>query len=143
MSYKNLAEQFFQTNYRMKKVNHLQVNDESLRGEIFTLLFLRDRKNNVLPGEISEIMQISSARVASILNNLENKGFIERQIDKADRRRILVSLTSLGEESANAHYQEVINQICKMFEILGEKDAKEFIRIMNRILDIASTMECA
>lgn len=143
MSYKNLAEQFFQTNYRMKKVNHQQIIDESLRGEIFTLLFLRDRKNNVLPGEISEIMQISSARVASILNNLENKGFIERQIDKADRRRILVSLTSLGEESANAHYQEVINQICKMFEILGEKDAKEFIRIMNRILDIASTMECA
>ena len=127
----------------MKKVNHQQIIDESLRGEIFTLLFLRDRKNNVLPGEISEIMQISSARVASILNNLENKGFIERQIDKADRRRILVSLTSLGEESANAHYQEVINQICKMFEILGEKDAKEFIRIMNRILDIASTMECA
>ena len=142
MSYKNLAEQFFQTNYRMKKVNHQQIIDESLRGEIFTLLFLRDRKNNVLPGEISEIMQISSARVASILNNLENKGFIERQIDKADRRRILVSLTSLGEESANAHYQEVINQICKMFEILGEKDAKEFIRIMNKILDIASTMEC-
>lgn len=142
MSYKNLAEQFFQTNYQMKKVNHQQIIDESLRGEIFTLLFLRDRKNNVLPGEISEIMQISSARVASILNNLENKGFIERQIDKADRRRILVSLTSLGKESANAHYQEVINQICKMFEILGEKDAKEFIRIMNKILDIASTMEC-
>ena len=130
MSYKNLAEQFFQTNYQMKKINHQQIIDESLRGEIFTLLFLRDRKNNVLPGEISEIMQISSARVASILNNLENKGFIERQIDKADRRRILVSLTSLGEESANAHYQEGINQICKMFEILGEKDAKEFIRIM-------------
>ena len=143
MSYKNLAEQFFQTNYQMKKINHQQIIDESLRGEIFTLLFLRDRKNNVLPGEISEIMQISSARVASILNNLENKGFIERQIDKADRRRILVSLTSLGKENANAHYQEVINQICKMFEILGEKDAKEFIRIMNRILDIASTMECA
>ncbi|NLJ94336.1 MAG: winged helix-turn-helix transcriptional regulator [Clostridiaceae bacterium] len=142
MSYKNLAEQFFQTNYQMKKVNHQQIIDESLRGEIFTLLFLRDRKNNALPGEISEIMQISSARVASILNNLENKGFIERQIDKADRRRILVSLTSLGKESANAHYQEVINQICKMFEILGEKDAKEFIRIMNKILDIASTMEC-
>ena len=143
MSYKNLAEQFFQTNYQMKKINHQQIIDESLKGEIFTLLYLRNRDDFVLPGEISEIMQISSARVATILNNLENKGLIERQIDKMDRRRILVSLTSLGEENANTHYQEVINQISKMFEILGEEDAKEFIRIMNKILDIASTMECA
>ena len=143
MSYKNLAEQFFQTNYQMKKINHQQIIDESLRGEIFTLLYLRDRKNNVLPGEISEIMQISSARVATILNNLENKGLIERQIDKMDRRRILVSLTPLGKENSDKHYHVVINQISKMFELLGEKDAEEFIRIMNKILDIASTMECA
>lgn len=141
MNYRKLAEQFFYKSYEMKKINHLQMLDESLQGEIFTLLYIRDRKEFVLPGEISGEMSISTARVASILNNLESKGFIDRQIDQLDRRRILVTLTPLGKEQADQHKEKVISQIAKMMELLGEKDAKEFLRINSRIIDLASKIE--
>lgn len=114
--------------------------DESLQGEIFTLFYLRDRNELVLPGEISGEMSISSARVASILNSLESKGLLERQIDKTDRRRILVNLTQEGKEKAEEHNEEVINMITKMFELLGEDDSKEFVRITGRIIDMAYTI---
>ena len=122
----------------MKKNSHQQMLDECLQGEVFTLLYINNRENTVLPRDISEEMNISTARVATILNSLENKGFVERQIDREDRRRILVTLTQKGKVEAKEHKEEVINQIAKMLELLGEEDAKDFIRITGRIVDLAS-----
>lgn len=137
MDYRKLAEEFIQKSYQMKKNNHQQMLDESLQGEIFTLLYLKVKKDYALPKEISEEMNISSARVASILNGLEDKGFIERKIDTSDRRRILVSLTDLGKEKALLHEEKVIGIIARMLELLGEEDAKELLRITARIVDLS------
>ena len=137
VDYKKLAKEFFYKRYQLNQINHQQMLDKSLRGEICTLLYLKDRSEFVLPGEISGEMNISSARVASILNSLESKGLLERQIDKTDRRRILVSLTQRGGEKAEEHNEIVINMIAKMLELLGEDDAKEFVRITGRIIDMA------
>jgi DNA-binding MarR family transcriptional regulator len=140
MDYKKLAERFFYKSYQLKKYELQQIIDENVQGESFALLYIKNKKSFALPGEISGEMNISSARVAAILNNLENKGFIERQIDKTDRRKILVTLTKEGEEKAKNHNEEVIAQIAKMLELLGEQDAEEFVRITGRIVDLAPKM---
>lgn len=137
MDYNMLAEQLFYKGCKLKKFNNQQMIEESMQGGIFTLLYMKNKKGIVLPGEISEEMDISSARVATILNNLENKGLIERRIDKSDRRRILVVLTKEGETQAEQRIKKVIGQIAKMLELLGEEDAEEFVRITGRILDLA------
>jgi len=138
VDYKKLAEHFFYKSYELKKYELQQIIDENVQGENFALLYIKNKKGCALPGEISGEMNISSARVAAILNNLESKGFIERQIDKTDRRRILVELTKKGEEKAENHNEEVIAKIAKMLELLGEQDAREFVRITGRIIDLAS-----
>jgi DNA-binding MarR family transcriptional regulator len=140
VDYIELAERFFYKSYQLKKYELQQIIDENVQGENFALLYIKNRDGFALPGEISEEMNISSARVAVILNNLESKGFIERQIDKTDRRRILVVLTEKGEEKAENHNKEVIAQIAKMLELLGGQDAREFVRITGRIVDLASEM---
>lgn len=137
MDFRKLAEDFFFRQYEMKKSQSQQKLDESLQGEIFTLFYLNSRGDSVIPSEISREMSISSARVASILNNLEKKSFIERQIDKSDRRRILVNLTEEGREQAADHYKEIIDMISRMLKLLGEEDARDFVRITERILELA------
>ncbi|NLY72748.1 MAG: MarR family transcriptional regulator [Tissierellia bacterium] len=136
MDYRKLAEDFFYENYKLKKNHHQQMIDESLQGEIFTLLYVRNRKGSVLPSEISEEMSVSTARVASILNNLENKGLINRQIDKEDRRRILVTLTDEGRGQADYHYEKVISLTARVLELIGEEDAKDFVRITSKIVGL-------
>ena len=140
MDYKKLAERFFYKSYQLKKYELQQIIDENVQGERFALLYIKNKKSPALPGEISGEMNISSARVATILNNLESKGLIERQIDRTDRRKILVTLTKEGEEKAKNHNEEVIAQIAKRLELLGEQDAEEFVRITGRIVDLASEM---
>ncbi|NLK22290.1 MAG: MarR family transcriptional regulator [Epulopiscium sp.] len=90
----------------------------------------------MLPSDISNEMNISSARVAAMLNNLENKGLITREIDKSDRRRILVELTQDGIEFTKDRNKTVVNYTVRILKLLGEHDAKELVRIVGRLSEL-------
>ena len=66
------------------------------QGECFVLRCLARSPKPLLPSDLSTMTQSSTARIAVVLNTLEKKGYITRAIDPADRRRVLVSLTSVG-----------------------------------------------
>ena len=136
MDYSVLATELLQKMYLMHKGKQQKNTDDFLHGGAFVLQYLYNRKEDVLPSEISNEMSISTARIAAALGNLESKGLITRQIDKNDRRRILVSLTPEGEEIARNKQQEVLNNITKMLQSLGEQDAKEYVRITGRISEM-------
>lgn len=138
MDYKELAKEFMQKMYLMNKARpHKQIN-ESMHGESFAMRYLAHQEGSVLPGEISKIMGISSARVAAALNSLERKGLITRQIDTGDRRRILVHLTPEGKALAEEQQQEILENISGLLSRLGENDAKEYVRITGRLAEFAS-----
>ncbi len=125
----------------MKKIRDSQVQkqiDTSLHGEISVLQYLAHKGDDVIPSEISDVMQVSTARVAAALNSLEDKGLITRQIDLDDRRRILVRLTSAGERQAAEHREMVFGNITDMLQSLGEHDAQEFVRITDRLAELIS-----
>ncbi|NLJ40348.1 MAG: MarR family transcriptional regulator [Clostridiales bacterium] len=136
MDYTELAKRFLYNARQFRKCGYHKKIDRSIQGETFALLFISGRSGAILPNEISDEMNISSARVAAMLNNLEDKGLISREVDSTDRRRVLVSLTPEGREIANQHRQNSIRAIARMLESLGEHDAKEYVRIMGRLADI-------
>lgn len=105
-------------------------------GEILILVSLWHLGVPVVPSDIAKKATMSTARVTAILNNLEEKGFITREIDKADRRKILVSITALGKENAILAKQETLAQVEEIFKEMGEKDAQEFIRLLQAFFDI-------
>jgi len=136
MNYLDLAKQLMQAMHLLKKskpkVNVIDV----LQGGTFILQYLLDRNEAVLPNEISSEMEISTSRIAAALNNLEQKRLINREINKNDRRQILVTLTTEGKELAEKQRQEVETHISHMLQGLGEHDAMEFVRILNKIVSL-------
>ncbi len=135
MDFEELARRFMQSTHRMRSEGPPKPFDGTLQGEMFALSYLLRQGGTLVPGDISAEMKISSARVAAILKNLENKGFVSRAIDPSDRRRVLVSLTDDGAEHIKGHHKFVFEKIKKMLENLGEVDAKEFVRILERLAD--------
>lgn len=133
MDYTELAEEFLQYTHQFQKGHHQKRIDGIMRGETFVVVYIARKGRCVLPSEISTEMSISSARIAAALNSLEKKGLITRQIDVDDRRRILVDLTPSGKELAERHRQTALNTTIRMLESLGEKDAKELVRIMEKL----------
>ena len=107
-----------------------------LHGEIFILDYLERKNDTVLPGELSVMMHDSSARTAIALRNLEQKGYIERDIDKTDRRKILVSITEEGRKLAREERERILQRMTQIVDELGEDDVREYIRIVGRIIEI-------
>ncbi len=135
MDFDQMAQEYMETMFYMRKVNsHKEIHD-SVHGENFVLFFISQNGGKVIPSDISNEMGISSARVAAALNSLEKKGLIIRKIDTEDRRRILIDLTDSGREQVDNHYRMVMNMVKNMLQYLGENDAREFIRIMKRLAE--------
>lgn len=105
------------------------------RGEPYVLNYLYDR-DSARPSQISVDMQVSTARVTTILNNLEKQGMVVRQADEGDRRKVNARLTEEGRTYV-AHVRARLWQVVSaVLEQLGVEDTAELIRILDRLVDI-------
>ena len=137
MDYSELADVFLRHMHSFRKFKPQQRINESMQGEAFALHHIATSDGQVMPSEISNAVGISGARIAATLNSLENKGYITRQIDARDRRRILVTLTDKGKEQEEAYRRQLVETVEKMLRQLGEHDAQEYIRIMLKVAELA------
>ncbi|MDR1028571.1 MAG: MarR family winged helix-turn-helix transcriptional regulator [Clostridiales Family XIII bacterium] len=113
------------------------------KGEMHLLNHLCEHPERAMPGCLSEQMGISSARIAMILNSLEAKGLIERSIDRADRRKILVTVTDDGAQLIREKRIMMQKAFGHVLQEMGESDTREFIRLVTRFLDIMQQMHGA
>lgn len=111
---------------------------EFWKGEVHVLLFLSSRESST-PGELSAAMGISTARVAAMLNAMEKKGLICRQISPEDRRKIVVTLTEEGLGRVRARQDMLLRETQNMLAELGERDAEEYLRIVGRLIELMET----
>ena len=143
MDYTELAKEFLRMLQNRKAGAHGDLQEhfqEGTRGESFILHRIIE-KGELVPGELSGAMGVSSARVAAALNNLERKGFITREIDLNDRRRIIVKPTAAGAEFAERTQITHVGMFAQILSLLGEDDAREFVRIMCKLMDAFSKLK--
>jgi len=112
-----------------------------VRGESYILNNLLKRSDAALPSELSADMGISTARVAVILNNLENKEYITREMDSSDRRKILVRLTEKGKMRIVDEHKQLFENTRFVIREIGEEDAHELIRILQKIVTVSPTKD--
>jgi MarR family transcriptional regulator, temperature-dependent positive regulator of motility len=82
---------------RLSKTVHKQSTEELLgmkMREIMLLSYLRERA--ALQQQLCEALWLDPNNCVLLLNELEDRGFIERRRDPADRRRHVVALTDEG-----------------------------------------------
>ncbi len=120
-----------------KKQNDMLENiNRANKGELFVLQFLSMRKNAVIPSELSIALNASTARISALLGNLEKKGQIVRDIDKSNRRNILVTITEEGRKRAETEMKEIQSLMTRVFIDMGEEDTSEFIRLTSQFFEL-------
>lgn len=127
--YDELAINFWQS---MKLLHKSRVHKgiiDSLEGEVFLLQYIMKNDGVALPSEICHEGNISSARVAATLKNLEQKSLISRELDAKDHRKLLVKLTSKGKDVANEQREKIKKNVVELLSTLSEEDAQEYVRI--------------
>ena len=114
---------------------------EIAKGEIAVLMYLLKEKDGANAYEISRRFDINTSRVAAILNSLCRKEYVKRMSDADDKRKIHVYTTPKGQSFCLQRYNDVLSHVTRMLSELGEKDAKEYVRIMKKITDIFKEMD--
>ncbi len=93
--------------------------------------------------ELGDALEVSSARMAVILNKLEEKELVKRIKSKDDKRITYVKLTEKGYESINEVRKQMIKRFMIIKDVLGEEEFERFMIDLEKISNIdMEDIEC-
>lgn len=143
MDYKQLASELIE--YLIMKEQRGRMIHKKLsevaKGEIAVLIFLLQENKDVNAYEISQHFEVNTSRVAAILNSLCKKGYIIRNVDEQDKRKVKVIITEQGREFCMERYNETVLHLSELLEKLGADDTIEYIRMTKKIAMIVEDMK--
>jgi len=86
--------------------------------------------------ELAAHLEISASAVSQILNKLEDKFFIKRELNKENRRETLLYLEQRAEDYFESllKLEHEINE--KVYEKLSIEDLQELVRILEKLNNI-------
>lgn len=134
--YKKMAESLIDLRIKLVRSAYSQIISNLRGSDIFILNYLETHKDPVHPKELSSAMSVSTARITSILNKLEENGEIRRCIDPHDKRQLIVALTDKGQERTRKNREELLPNTISFLEYLGPEDAAAYLRIEEALWDL-------
>ena len=117
----------------LNKKNNIEVLN-SIRGEYGVLNCLLDMEDGASAGELGKKLHVVPGRIADILNSLEQKELIVRTRSETDRRVVKAIITDKGRQASIEKRTEIHNDYKGLFQILGENDVRELIRLLKIVL---------
>lgn len=136
MDYESMAEELLTIHARLLHVPANQMMDHFSRGEFFVLNYLMAHHGTAFPKELSRGMDVSSARIAALLNQMEKKGWIVRAADLEDCRQTIITLTDNGKKEVERTRATIVSAVMQMLTSIGPEDAQELLRIERKIMKI-------
>jgi DNA-binding MarR family transcriptional regulator len=112
--------------HRREVRRRLRVGEE----ELSALLFLAHH-GGVLQHQLAKVTSLSRSGTGAMLQRLEERGYLERRTDPADRRLRFVELSPSGRERVDHAYRELTGALDRVLE----EDDPAGIAILARVLD--------
>lgn len=93
-------------------------------------------EKEIMPSTIGIYMGMDRSSLSRMVDSLEEKGFVRRNNDPEDRRKVLVSLTEKGERCS-----EILNKISEemsveLLGLAGEQDFRDFENSLETMLRV-------
>ena len=95
----------------------------------------------VCASDIQSNLYITKPAISQVYGSLEKKGYILREIDTNDRRKILVTLTPKGFEVLKAMKEHSSTLLEAVISRLGQDDTRQLIELFNRFADITEDLK--
>jgi DNA-binding MarR family transcriptional regulator len=80
-------------------------------------------------GEISAMLRLDKSSVTGLVERVERRGYLLREMSPTDRRAITVRLTPTGKELTDAFYEEVSRRLTDLAAQLPAEDHDHLTRI--------------
>lgn len=133
MNYEDLANELIKLQKSVFFMQEHRVQYREEQGEMLALNFILSRGGHAYQKEICEKLNISRARNVNLLKQLERKDYIVRETDIEDGRQYIIRLTEKGKKFTMDGRQAKLNKTIALLQYLGEADAKEYVRLQQKI----------
>ncbi len=145
MKNNDLVYELIESMLELKKVkSHSICIDDNLSGNEKMVLFIIKNignDNGILLSKVRNKIKFAPSTVTPIITSLEEKGLIERKIDKKDRRNIYIYLSEKGEKFTENVNDRWRSSLKGYIDYIGEKDALEIIRLINQTKEYINYMK--
>jgi DNA-binding MarR family transcriptional regulator len=120
------------TRYREKEIRFAAKNNLT-QGEFRCLKFLGDNAclNNK---QIAERMRVTPGRMTRIVDSLVDKKYVNREIDPADRRNMMLTLTESGVSMVQKLNSAYINVHRDILSDIDKQQQKPLLNAMDNLL---------
>lgn len=138
----NLKKDYIQGLFRFKKsgFGFPKVSDLNMK-ELFVMAGLCNNIYGVDASvDLSEVQShthITKPAISQMFSSLEKRGYLIRETDKTNRRKITVVLTPEGEEVLKRAKEEADRMLDETLQRLGEENSKKLIALLTQLSDIA------
>ncbi len=123
--------------FRQIKKSNFYTQDATLTpGELMLLNTLKrsfTSGQGIKASELSEKLNVTRSSITQTLGNLEQAGYIIREMDESDRRSIRVKMTEKGEELYIRHAKEMIKMVSELSEYLGKEEVEHLIETFKKV----------
>ena len=118
----------------MKQKLEAKLKNRKVTVHQFGILLLIFKKSDLTQKEIANQTNGDEPGTARLMNRLEEKGCILRVVDKEDKRKRLVSLTSAGESLLNEllPYAQEIN--ADLTSVLDETEKETLFKLLTKVV---------
>ena len=140
MDYQELAEKLVDMRKQAESMVVERNVSRAIEGRPYVLMHLYEEDGKAYPKELCADMGVSTARIATILNQLEEQGYITREDDPDDSRHVVVKITEAGTKRAKEMRSELLDYFALLLEKLGPKDAREYVRLQQRMISAMVNM---
>ena len=110
-----------------------ELNSHGLKFNQWRLIHAISSKVVYTPAKLAEDLMIERATVSRYLDQLEDRGCIERTHNQFDRRVVDIKLTPRGEEIAKLGIALMDHAYSKMFSDLTRTESKHFIALITKL----------
>ena len=105
------------------------------QAQLFVLMNLFEKGPRRFTDLVSDL-QVSAPTMTGIVDRMEQGSFVKRMPDPNDRRAILVHLTPGGDKVAQKLRAVAVDRWATILDKLSPKDAKSFLKNLERIKDV-------
>lgn len=88
--------------------------------------------------ELSELLNLDNSTMSRTVNNLVNKGLVERELDPKDRRYITIKLTISGSKVFEETEENMNHYFIKVFQSIPSQKQQQVLESLEILLDAIS-----
>lgn len=104
-----------------------------LTGPQFYLLNLIDEEGAAKVAKLAERMDVKPSAATVMLDRLEQSGFIERQMDKQDRRAVIITLTDNGSHILDQTRQASREVFIRYLSVFTPQELETFAALFEKL----------